>query len=178
MSAIDMIFGAVATPWVRGVSLAVAVAAGWGLAVQGRVLETDAAPKRVVSLELARTAEKAGNVIKSWENKGARDVAVQQIQLDFIFIVAYTTLLVAVALSSERAAAAAGIGWLQQLSHYAAFAGIAAGILDCLENIGMLIMLGGTINDPIAAATWFCAAVKFILAIAVSLIALAAFVLI
>lgn len=177
MSAIDALFAVASTPWGRGVALAVTLAAALGLFYQGKQLETDQAPKRVVSLELARTQAQAETVIASWKAKDVKAVAVYQILLDFIFIAGYTTVLVAIALSAERAAAAAGIGWLAQASHYAAYAGLATGILDCIENVGMLIMLAGTVNEPIAWGTWLCAYVKFRLPALVVLAAAAAFVL-
>src|ERR1043165_6231129 len=123
------------------------LATGLALYFQGASLETPQAPQRVVSLELATNAATAQGVIGSWERKGVKHIAVWQILLDFVFIAGYTAVLVGIALSTERAATAAGIHWLAQASHYAAYVAFVPGLLDCIENAGMLIMLNSGISE-------------------------------
>jgi hypothetical protein len=176
MSSIDVLFAAVSTPWGRAIAVALTLAAGAGLFFQGKQLKTENAPDRVVSLELAKTQAQAKKVIDSWKERRVEAIAVYQILLDFVFIAGYMALLVAIALRAEHVAAAAGIGWLAQASHYAAYAGLATGFLDCIENVGMLIMLAGTINEPIAWGTWLCAYLKFRLPLFVLAAAVAVFV--
>src|ERR1043165_2407226 len=145
---IGAFFAALSTPGGRGVAVFVMLATGLALYIQGARLKTGPETSRaVVSLEVAKTAAVASAVIRSWERERVKHIAVWQILLDFIFIAGYTAVLVAISLSAERAAAAAGIGWLAQASHYAAYVAFVPGILDCIENAGMLIMLNSGISE-------------------------------
>lgn len=172
----DAIFDAARTPAFRVIALIVTVAMGWYLSQQGAQLRNQHGPRAVVSLELAWTGANAREVVESWKSERLKRTAYCQVLLDFIFIAGYTALLIAVALSSERAANAAGLTCLAWVAHLAVYGGLAAGILDCFENIGLLAMLSGCINTPIAFLTSIFASVKFLLAAAVGAIALVAFV--
>jgi hypothetical protein len=53
-----------------------------------------------------------------------------------------------------------------------AAAGVLAGLADCLENCGLLIMIGGSVTAFVAALTTIFATLKFLL-IGVSVLAAA-----
>jgi hypothetical protein len=81
-------------------------------------------------------------------------------------------------LTTEQAAATAGYARLAYVARLAAWGGLLAGALDCLENIGLLVMLSGSISSATVLATSICAGVKFALAIFVLALAGLTFVLV
>jgi|GEM_PF-3000178 len=174
----DAIFAAAATPAFRIFAVCVTLLVGWYMNNQGHFLTSPDASKGIISLELAWSATKADKVVRSWNTDELKRTAFNQVALDFIFIAGYTSLLLAVAIASERAANAAGIAWLASVAHLAAFGGLAAGLLDCLENCGLFAMLAGHINDPIAFVTSVCAWTKFALIVLVSAVAVLTFVMV
>ncbi|MEJ0076610.1 MAG: hypothetical protein WDO17_14380 [Alphaproteobacteria bacterium] len=173
---LDALFAKAGTPAFRLIALIVTFAMMCILSGQGAPLRNHHAPSGVVSLELAGTGKKAHEVVDSWKSPPLRRTAYWQVLLDFIFIAGYTALLIAVALSAQRAANAAGLTFLAWAGGLAAYGGLLAGIFDCLENIGLLAMLAGCINTPVAFLTSLFATVKFALAGVVVAIGLLTFV--
>lgn len=175
MTSIELVLEFLTTPWGRGIALVATTAIGIALAVQGGgALSTKEAPRGVLCLEFAYTADKASMITDSWGAKGVKDKAFWQIILDFPFIIAYAALIMAIALRCQQAAA--GIDWLEQAARFAFYAGPIAGLLDCIENVGMLITLSGAHSDAVAFVTAACAFVKFALIVATILVLCATFV--
>lgn len=124
----------------------ITAAATVGLAVvltkMGEDLKTPEAPRKVVSLELAATVQRANAILKSWNGKvldgeTALDLAKRSIVVDFPFIVAYSTALGggcwwAAGILRRRGFPGGNLvrrlAWLQPV----------AGVLDIVENVGML----------------------------------------
>jgi hypothetical protein len=173
---LDALFANAGTPAFRLIALIVTFAMMYILSVQGAPLRNQHAPHKVLCLEFAWTGKTAHEVVDSWKSASLKRTAYWQVLLDFIFIAGYTALLIAVALSAQRAANAAGLTFLAWAGGLAAYGGLAAGIFDCLENIGLLAMLAGCINTPVAFITSVFASTKFVLAIAVLAIGLLTFV--
>jgi len=120
----------------------------------GRCLKTKVSPRGIVALELAWDQSEADDICNNWQktchfiqslcrvNKNDTtplvEKAIQNIQLDFSFILAYVTLLYVLIVLHEKR--------FSQISHrpYTALAiilCIGAGTLDVLENILMLQFL-------------------------------------
>lgn len=129
-------------------------ATGWPL----RLPET---PLGIVSLELARSAARASDVVASWDSAGLSAVATANVILDFSFLASYAVLLAVLALwSGARLAVGRSEGWLVA-GAVVGWIQIGAGALDAGENIGLLLMLGGSISDGLAALVRVVALVKF-----------------
>jgi hypothetical protein len=116
----------------------------------------------IVSLELAYNSEIADNIIKSWTAHNVITVAVNNILFDFIFIILYTAFF---SIACKRLAQKYD-GFPNTAGVFLSKAMIAAGMLDVLENTGMLITLHRHINDAVTLLTAGCATVKFTIIIA------------
>jgi hypothetical protein len=172
----DALFARASTPAFRLIALIVTLAMGYILSIQGAQLQNQHAPHRVVSLELAWTGKNAQEVVDSWKAGRLKRAAYRHVALDFIFIAGYTALLIVIALSAQRAANGAGSTFLVWAAGWATYGALAAGVFDVLENIGLLAMLTGWINTPVAFITALFASAKFLLAGAVMLLAVITFV--
>jgi hypothetical protein len=125
----------------------------------GRPLVTDAAPRGIVSFELAGDPATAGRMLASWD-ASTRVLAAFGLGLDYVFLVLYaawialTCSLLAEALAPAAprfAAAGVALAWLQP----------AAAGLDAIENAALLrILLDGGFEGA-AELAWLCASVKF-----------------
>jgi hypothetical protein len=132
------------------------------LSKHGGDLKTCDAPLRIVSLELAWSQASAETIIKSWSPE-QRQSAVSQVLLDFIFIAAYACLLLYMGMASGTWAQAHGLSAIAPLAIAAGLGGFAAGIFDCLENLGLLAMLWGRPTGVLAFMTSLFATLKFVL---------------
>jgi hypothetical protein len=147
-------------PPYRRVLLAVCLAGSAGLmlvlTVQGMPLRNPAAPLGVVSFELARTQDRAEQILESW--RGLERTAERQLLIDFGFLIVYPALLaLCCAMLSEAAA-----GRLQAVGVCISWAVLAAGPLDALENIALLQMLRHGAGAALAQTAAGCASLKFL----------------
>jgi hypothetical protein len=111
-------------------------------------LRTPASPHGIVSFELAGDRAAAARMLEAWGDDGRR-AAAHSLRLDFLFLAAYApglALLCGAAAERARrrgsrlAAPAALVAWAQ----------LAAGGLDALENLALLRVLG----DAAASGAW------------------------
>lgn len=132
-------------------------------AMDGR-LRTDAAPRGIVSLELAGNERRAHRIYDSWEDAD-RQFARRSIRLDFLFLLSYSTAIgLATAWAADvlraRQASLAGSGailaWLQWL----------AALLDAVENVALWRMLQGYLAQPYPRIAQCCAVPKFLIVLA------------
>jgi len=125
-------------------------------------LRGGASPLGIVSLELARTPERARAIVSGW-NELARVHAAFALGLDFLFLVSYATLFrlscrrVSFALreqgSTRWAAAGALLGALQPI----------AAACDACENAGIFCALRDVFDPSVVLAVWLLALAKFAL---------------
>lgn len=128
----------------------------------GAPLKTAATPNGILQLEFAYNTEKTSTVIQAWAPDGnSNRIHAAQINtyLDFIFLFFYTLFLfftcdkiARISKSKTGAMIANGIIW--------------AGLLDVLENAGMLFTLAGNTSGTIAFMTTFFSVIKWALAAA------------
>lgn len=129
-------------------------------------LLTPATPRAIVDLELAFDQATAISIKELWTthhcggrlslSSNGKEAALINIILDFVFIAAYTWFfIVIVVLTQIRDATEVG-----KLTMMGCFAALAAGMLDVIENIFMLIFLTTTEINSL----WFAipAAIKFV----------------
>jgi hypothetical protein len=132
--------------WTRAIVIGVA------MVLLDLPLRTAAAPNGILSYELAWTGARAEAMIASWTG-GARVSAWGSLLLDYGFMVAYASLLAALA----RRAFTSGAG---RLLAGAAWAGAA---FDAGENLALIRMVGWGATDQAARIAAVFASVKFAL---------------
>ncbi|HKK55637.1 hypothetical protein [Marinobacter sp.] len=119
-------------------------------------LQTSAAPKGIVSFQMAGTLDHASEILKSWDSSAVAS-ARTSLWLDFAFAGAYvlTLLLLTIHLSRDRPGrrARAVSRWVRGLF-------IAAGAADVAENILLLNNLDSP-NEATSLAAALCALAKF-----------------
>ncbi len=98
---------------------------------QGAVLITPDSPRAIVDLELVNQPERVQTILHGWNIKDVR----LNIQIDFLFIVAYVFFL---ALASEGMASKWANSKMQFLGWLMARMALVAGVLDIAENLLML----------------------------------------
>lgn len=121
-------------------------------------LKTEHAPFGIVSLELARYPEVANRVITSWDAT-QQAAATAGIYWDFLWLLSYSTTI------SLACVWAAGVfrrsSYLASIGYALAWLLWLAALLDAVENVALLQMLGGAIQTPWPALSYWCALAKF-----------------
>ena len=116
----------------------------------------------IFALQLAGSVGKARRIVAAWDASGARERALFNVRLDFLFLVVYsTTAGLACILASEA---------LRPLARWATVLGVAlawcqwlAALLDALENVALLRMLRGPVTEPWPRVARWSAIPKFAL---------------
>ena len=103
---------------------------------------TDAGGPGIVPFELTGGQDRADEILAEWGEEG-RDAARESLWIDFGFLIAYGTFLT-LALRAVRGMAG-GRGWsrLHALGGFAIWLGASAAAFDALENVCLLLTLGG-----------------------------------
>lgn len=132
-----------------------------GLQVLGGPLKTEASPLGIVSFEFAGDLTTAQRMLDAWGPRG-QVYAGLNLGLDYLFIVAYTGAIglgcVLVAHSFSRGAAS-----LSAAGVVLAWAQLAAGALDCVENYALIQVLLGSQRTLWPALARSCALPKFVI---------------
>jgi len=130
------------------------------LAWVGRPLTTLAAPNGIISYEFAGSVLRAKEIQISWGEAG-RVHAAFSLGFDFLFILAYATS-IGLACTWTREVLR-GRGWpLGSLGTPLAWGVCLAGILDGIENVGLVTMLLDTVSSPWPQLAAACASGKFL----------------
>lgn len=130
--------------------------------VVNRPLHTGAAPRNIVSFELARTPGNAQRTLDSWD-ADARRHARLGLMVDYLFLCAYApTVALGCLLAGDKLRQRR---WpLARASALLAWGGLLAGLLDAVENAALLVQMARNRgSNPWAALAWACASLKFLL---------------
>ena len=147
---------------VAALLLALLAASAW-MSALGRPLVTDASPSGIIGFELAGTAARAAAILASWD-AAARAAARTQTLWDFLlYIPLYVVTLSAWAAWGAKRAPSRR---LERLGVALAWAMLAAGALDALENRELLAQLAHGADGDRAARAAACAALKFAIVVA------------
>jgi hypothetical protein len=123
----------------------------------------------IVPFEVAGTTDRAREFLDEW-GPGRRDTVRASLLVDYPYLIAYSVFLslvcAAVADMNSRRPGFAGAGTI------AAWAAIAAGVFDALENAALLLVLEGGPEQPWPALAAAFAVLKFACAIGATLYAL------
>ena len=129
-----------------------------------------ATPHGIVDLELAYNTNCASKIIHAWTPNNNINAAKTNTWFDFIFLFFYSLFLY----NTCNFLSGFFTSFLNTAGRLLAKAAIAAGFLDILENIGMLITLNGHISSGITFFTAFFSFIKWMLVIAAVLYMLVA----
>lgn len=137
--------------------LAATVVFSFKLKNQGKPLETTDVPHGILSYEFAWNRSQAELILSSWSS--LKDVAKQQLYLDFGFLVVYPLLLslacAMLADSPYNSSAVVGV--------FISWAVLFAAPLDALENLTLLRMLDVGASGGLARLAGWSAGIKFLL---------------
>jgi uncharacterized membrane protein (DUF2068 family) len=165
----------------RAAELAVVLTGALGLMSAWSVLfprlNTEAAPRGIVSLELCWTADRARRIVDSWERQRMSRGAKRSVFLDVPFILFYTSALAVLGLLAARAASATGMlgdRHAETAAALVAIAALAAAILDLIEDLGLWLMLRGHFVNGLPSATSHVALAKWTIVALIVAAALAA----
>ena len=131
----------------------------------GATLKTPATPLGILNLEFAYNSDKAGTVLNAWQpNEKINNIEVAKFNtwLDFIFLFFYSLFL----FTGCKILSANYSGAIQKAGLMLAKGAIVAGLLDIVENAGMLFTLQGNTNNSILFLTTAASIIKWILALA------------
>jgi hypothetical protein len=131
------------------------------MAKTGAPLKTTSTPLGILDLEFAYNTAKATSVINAWDPSDNITAAKLNTQLDFLFLFFYSGFL----FFTCKRIAGSFHGTVVKAGLLIAKGAILAGLLDILENIGMLIALNGHISGSIAFCTTFFSVIKWGLAL-------------
>jgi hypothetical protein len=132
-----------------------------GVYTTGRLIKaigpSDPAVKPL-KLELPVTSATAKRLVEDWEKRDALGAVKRFVYADFLFLLCYGVAIAALGSLAGRAADDATLGAVFT------YAGLAAAVLDILENAGMLRMMGKHFEQPLPVATTIVSAIKWVLA--------------
>lgn len=130
----------------------------------GATLKTPATPHGILDLEFAYNTTKTTVVMYAWApNSVVDNIAAAKFNtwLDYIFLFFYSIFLF---LASKEIARSFG-GAFGRAGKLIAKGALLAGLLDIVENTGMLFTLSGHASPTIAFCTSFCSIIKWALAL-------------
>ena len=112
-----------------------------------------------IPLQFAWNVKTATEIVDKWQGS-CKILAANQVCIDYLFILAYVSLLFFIGLRCERAAARREMPTLAFIGRLSAWGGLLAGVFDCFENIGLLTMIHRGPATPVPSLTTLCASAK------------------
>lgn len=126
------------------------------LTQQDKPLQTPKTPRGILEMESVWSSQRAGEVREAWGAQGI-DSARKQVYLDFLFLVLYPVLV-----SFVCAWFAGGLsGKMAMYGVMVSWAVLLCAPLDAVENLAILKMLSGAIQQPFPAIATIAAGIKF-----------------
>lgn len=122
----------------------------------------DAGGPGIVGFELAGSQEEATEILADWGDDG-QDAARLSLWLDFPYLLVYGAFLVLAALALGDAAARRGWARTARLARPVAILAAASAACDAVENVGLLIVLGGDGGSAAPTVATAFAVAKFVL---------------
>ena len=116
----------------------------------------DTPPPGIIAFELSRTIENANDMVAQWETLDAIPLKKFSLLFDYVFIFGYAGALFIILQEwwgkTEK-----------QWIYYLSFLPVVAGILDGIENLGLLQIVYGYGTQFSASLAYYCASIKFIM---------------
>ena len=124
-----------------------------------RKLKTNAAPRGIVSFELAGNLAKGQQILESWNTQG-KMYAAFSLGLDYLFLIVYALFISVACVLVARHLIPSYIRWAK-LGYILGWSQFLAAFLDGIENFALIrFLLGSHIQAWPVIAGW-CAIVKF-----------------
>lgn len=121
------------------------------------VLTSSSPSYSIIDFEVAFTAEKAGEIVKTW-GPDLQRAARESLLIDFAYLVAYALFMSSLTLLVTRSCK----GTLQRIGSKIAVMPWIAALLDAVENVCLLYTLGAQ-SGVIIFLAGVCALIKFVL---------------
>jgi hypothetical protein len=135
-------------------------------------LKTLQSPHGIVSLQLALRPLKVRSIISAWERSGQMGAARRSLWLDLPYIALYVLALASLAALTGRATAASGLlpaAHGETVAAIGVLLALATGVLDLIENLGLVLALRGRSAQPVPLITAAAATAKLLLLLALPL---------
>ena len=145
--------------WISGLATLVLLAV---LAVLDDRIQRTGGPG-IVGFELAGERARANEILADWGRSG-REAARLSLWLDFPYLVAYGAFWSLAVAATRDWAASRRSARLARLGGFLVAFPLAAAALDAVENVGLLVVLGGGGGSFAPALATVCALAKFALA--------------
>lgn len=113
-------------------------------------------------LQQAWELDRAKWIVKNWPEV-CKVQAANQVWLDYPFILAYSGLLFFIGLKGRQAAERRNLSALAFIAGLSAWGGLLGGLFDCLENIGLLVMILREPAPITPVLTSICSSLKIVL---------------
>ncbi len=133
------------------------------MSVTGKPLKTGTTPSGILNLEFASSAAATAKIVNAWEKESLIRKAEINTYWDFVFLLFYSALLFILCRGVSNRIS--GKNFLNKTGKFLAAGALAAGMLDVLENGGMLVSLAGIIQDNISLFTFTASVIKWLLVI-------------
>ena len=117
----------------------------------------------IVAFELARTPERASEILTEWGEEG-QDAARVSLFLDFPYLVFYGLFLAGACSAVARRAGVLGWSRIAAMGIVLAWGSLVAAWSDALENLALLLVVEDNTNQPWPGFAFSFATIKFALA--------------
>jgi hypothetical protein len=142
--------------WISGIATAILLVA---LAVIDRRIQDSGGPG-IIPFELAGSTDRATEILGEWGQAG-KDAAKLSLWLDFLYLIAYGAFFSLAILAVRDAARNRGWERFARPGTAIAFLPIVAAACDAVEDISLLIVIGGHAATPAPALATAFAICKF-----------------
>tara|TARA_Y100000385_G_C12709402_1_gene473935 strand:- start:111 stop:593 length:483 start_codon:yes stop_codon:yes gene_type:complete len=116
----------------------------------------DSPPPGIIAFELSRTIENANDMVAQWEELDAIPLKKFSLLFDYVFIFGYAGTLFIILQEWWKKT---GKQWI----YFMSLVPVLAGILDGIENLGLLQIVYGSGNQFVTSLAFYCASTKFIM---------------
>jgi hypothetical protein len=124
-----------------------------------RNLTTDAAPRGIVSFELAGNLHKGQQILESWNTRG-KIYAALSLGLDYLFLIVYALFISVACVLIARSLIPGYVLWAK-LGFLLGWGQFAAAFLDAVENFALIRFILDSKSATLPAVARWCAIVKF-----------------
>jgi hypothetical protein len=122
-------------------------------------LKTAAAPRGIVSFELAGDLEQVSRILQSWKAEGKIQAALS-LGLDYLFLIVYA-LFISIGCVFIGRSFAPKYRWWTDWGFRLGWSQFLAALLDAVENFALLRLILGAEREAWPALARWCAIVKF-----------------
>lgn len=133
----------------------------WIMTNTGNPLKTGTTALGILNLELAFDKNITNTIIQYWNQQQLISIAKKNTYYDFIFLWTYTALFYFLCRQTAKQFRINSFSW--KMSFLLSSAAIIAGLMDILENIGMLFSLSGYISQGTTLFTFSASIFKWCL---------------